>query len=290
MTPKNDSKRKSFVLYTSYANQIERLSLEEKGELLEAIFDYQIKGETEDGLSPFVDLIFSFMKTQFDNDRKKYEEKCARLDRNKRKINKKDRTDICRNQTDICRYHTEISSDNDNDNVNDNVNDNDNEYDNENDYVNDYDDDTLSDECVRSFAFGEGEGERGTTGKADKKSEEKGFEAFFEEYPRKQGKKDALSAWKKINPDKALREKIMQGLSRAKEREEWHREGGRYVPMAVTWLEGQRWEDEDICTFPRGRPYEDKYAWNSPRGSASYGNPEDFLELGLSRSYEKMRE
>ncbi|MBO5883003.1 MAG: hypothetical protein J6Q78_01180, partial [Clostridia bacterium] len=99
------------------------------------------------------------------------------------------------------------------------------------------------------------------------------------------------SAWKKIKPDKALREKILHGLVNAKEREEWQREGGRFIPMAAAWLDGQRWEDEDLCRS-RDRPRGERHlsTWDSSGESASYGNSEDFFELALKRSYEKMRE
>jgi hypothetical protein len=93
--------------------------------------------------------------------------------------------------------------------------------------------------------------------------------------------------------------------------------------MADAWLSGQRWEDEDIV-LPRGRPLrdEDYFArssygtrsdseadifkatapkwgktynyvpgWNTPsRGQPSYSDADDFLELALSRNYERMKE
>ena len=80
----------------------------------------------------------------------------------------------------------------------------------------------------------------------------------------------------------------MSGLEKAKGREEWLRDGGRYVPMASTWLEGYRWEDEDTYSPPQNKTY--STAWESPpEEKASYGTAEDFLELALARSYEKMR-
>ena len=305
MTENKEIKRKSFVLYTSYANQIEKLSVEEKGMLLDAIFTYQISGEVMSGMTPFVDIIFSFMKTQFDIDRTKYEDKCERLEKNKRKSSRnqteisRNQTEICRNQTDICRNHTDISSDNnnvnvnvnDNVNVNVNVNKNENENENFNDYVYDYD--TLSYECVETPACGGGEsaGEAEAKEKEVLKSFEESFEEFFEEYPRKQGKRDALSTWKKIKPDRALRDKIMRGLRRACSREEWLRDNGRFVPMASTWLEGYRWEDEDTA-LPRGRPnnmsVSSAHDQNAAKKEPSYGDVEEFFELALKRSYEKL--
>ena len=35
------------------------------------------------------------------------------------------------------------------------------------------------------------------------------------------------------------------GLKRALASADWQKDGGRYIPMASTWLNGRRWEDED---------------------------------------------
>ena len=66
-------KKESFVIYKSFYAPIEALSREEKGELLEAIFEYQISG-IEKQLSPHVHMAFCFFKNQFLLDEKKYQE------------------------------------------------------------------------------------------------------------------------------------------------------------------------------------------------------------------------
>ena len=63
--------RKSFVLYTSYADQIKLLNESEKAMLLDAIFEYQLTGELSVELCPMVAMAFSFMKRQFDEDDEK---------------------------------------------------------------------------------------------------------------------------------------------------------------------------------------------------------------------------
>ena len=82
--------RKSFVLYTSYADQIKLLNETEKAMLLDAIFEYQITGELSFELSPMVAMAFSFMKRNFDADFKKYEKKCERLAENTKNKSKKE--------------------------------------------------------------------------------------------------------------------------------------------------------------------------------------------------------
>ena len=70
------------------------------------------------------------------------------------------------------------------------------------------------------------------------------FSKFWAEYPRKEAKQNAIKAWKKINPDSELSEKIMEGLKKWKESDDWSRDGGRYIPHPASWLNGRRWEDE----------------------------------------------
>ena len=194
MTESKETKRKSFMMYTSYIAQIKKLSREEKGELLEAIYDYQLEGEVSSQLSPLVDMVFSFMQEQFDLDREKYDEKCDRLDRNKkRSYQKDDAEDDITLKSDRYQHDVFCNNNNNNNNKNNNNNNNNNTLNNNNNNIAPAD----RGKRVESFACGEGESES----EGDKKERsDKGFEAFWEAYPRKQGRKDALSAWKKIKP------------------------------------------------------------------------------------------
>lgn len=75
------------------------------------------------------------------------------------------------------------------------------------------------------------------------------FEDFWSLYPRRVAKKEARTAWNKI--DAKLHTQIMTALF------EWARIWGargeiQYVPYPATWLNGDRWEDD----FPPGhKPY-----------------------------------
>ena len=66
---------------------------------------------------------------------------------------------------------------------------------------------------------------------------------FYAKYPVKQARQDAEKAWVKITPDETLREAIMAGLANAKGSEEWHEDGGKYIPHPATFLNRRRWED-----------------------------------------------
>lgn len=70
--------KKGFLIYKSLYEPIKDFTREQKGELLEAIFEYQISGEITEGLTPIVNMAFLFFKNQFDIDNEKYEERCEK--------------------------------------------------------------------------------------------------------------------------------------------------------------------------------------------------------------------
>lgn len=71
-----------------------------------------------------------------------------------------------------------------------------------------------------------------------------GFTEFWEVYPNKKGKLSAEKSWKRIKPDKDLREKILDSVVEHKYSIEWTRENGRYIPHPTTYLNQGRWDDE----------------------------------------------
>ena len=77
-----------------------------------------------------------------------------------------------------------------------------------------------------------------------KESYPESFEDFWEMYPRKEAKKDALKAFQKLKPDSALIEKMLAALDQQKKSEAWKKDGGQYIPLPASWIRGERWEDE----------------------------------------------
>jgi hypothetical protein len=71
------------------------------------------------------------------------------------------------------------------------------------------------------------------------------FEEFWNIYPRKEGKKKAALAWKKIGEEDHA--KILQDIPRRKHSEQWLKDGGKFIPHATTYLNGERWNDEIIA-------------------------------------------
>gem|GEM_PF-3162730 len=66
-----------FLIYKSQYSPIKILTTEEKSELLDAIFSYQIEGKIGD-LSPRVCIAFAFIKNQFEIDNAKYKMTCEK--------------------------------------------------------------------------------------------------------------------------------------------------------------------------------------------------------------------
>ena len=68
------------------------------------------------------------------------------------------------------------------------------------------------------------------------------FKKFWENYPRKVGKKKAMQAWNKIKQDDGSIERILEALKEQKETKQW--QSNRFIPHPSTWLNQERWNDE----------------------------------------------
>lgn len=73
------------------------------------------------------------------------------------------------------------------------------------------------------------------------------FIQFWETYPKKVSKSDALKAWNKIKPDDQLATLIVTAVNRVKVLPSWTKDNGQFIPNAATWLNGKRWEDEEAA-------------------------------------------
>lgn len=70
-----------------------------------------------------------------------------------------------------------------------------------------------------------------------------GFAAFWEQYPKRVAKTEALKAWKKIKPSGQVLAGLMAALEKKKASADWLKDGGQFIPYPATWLNGRRWED-----------------------------------------------
>lgn len=113
----------------------------------------------------------------------------------------------------------------------------------------------------------EGDGARNTPEKSERKKSGRGrmpkdehgnvilddiqermFELFWKNYPRKDGKQAARRAWWKQNPDIDLLKTMLMAIERLKETEQWR--DRNIIPHAATWLNNSRWLDAEELPDP----------------------------------------
>ena len=70
------------------------------------------------------------------------------------------------------------------------------------------------------------------------------FDTFWQAYPKKVGKADALKAFAKLKPDNELMQTILAAIAQWSKTDQWSKDNRQYVPMPATYIRGRRWEDE----------------------------------------------
>lgn len=89
------------------------------------------------------------------------------------------------------------------------------------------------------------------------------FVLFWERYPRKIGKRAALAAWLKENPDI---QKVTEALAWQVRTKDWVKDGGQFIPHPSTYIHQHRWEDVRGVSV----------------GSVEVGNAEDIYGAGAA--------
>ena len=228
-TPKN-----SFILYTKYVTQIEKLDDLQRGVLFLAIMRYQC-GQVLPEMDPVVDMLFSVIKEQMDADTQKYEETCAKRSEagrkgadktNRQKAANAENADSAKRQKSAKAANAGFAE-NEERQKSANPPDSDSESESDSD----------SDKALK-------------TAQCARVREDDAFEVFWKAYPKKVGKSDCRQIWEKLRPSKELFAKIMSTLSAASASDQWTREGHRFVPNPATWLRQGRWDD-DVGSYPQ---------------------------------------
>jgi hypothetical protein len=75
------------------------------------------------------------------------------------------------------------------------------------------------------------------------------FEQFWMNYPDQRDREGAEEAWKKLNPDTTLAERIMVELDAWKDSAQWNDQGGAFIPMAANWLNKGYWMKPPVTMF-----------------------------------------
>ena len=69
------------------------------------------------------------------------------------------------------------------------------------------------------------------------------FSSFWEIYPRREAKQEAVRVWNALNPDDALLATIIASLKTQIGAGKFSTET-KFIPLPTTWLNQRRWEDE----------------------------------------------
>ncbi len=70
------------------------------------------------------------------------------------------------------------------------------------------------------------------------------FDRFWQAYPRKAAKVDAERAFRKLNADEAMVDELLAAIAAQSQWDLWREEGGKFIPLPATWLNGKRWTDQ----------------------------------------------
>lgn len=69
------------------------------------------------------------------------------------------------------------------------------------------------------------------------------FERFWNAYPKKIGRREALEAFCELKPDARKVGLLVGAVERMKCSEAWCKENGRYIPKAEKWLREEQWNE-----------------------------------------------
>jgi len=70
------------------------------------------------------------------------------------------------------------------------------------------------------------------------------FNEFWQAYPKKRAKDDAMKAFAKRKPDRDLLDRMLTAIEAQKRSDDWLKENGQFIPYPATWLNDARWMDE----------------------------------------------
>lgn len=216
-------RKKAFLIYCDYKQHLELLSAEECGLLFIALLDYA-ETRKPPKLHGATAMAFSFIKAQMDRDEAKYEERCIVNRENgakggrprkstEEKTNKSEKTE---------RFLGKPKKP-----------DTDNDADTDNDMG------IETDTDIESETLDADTGKNTSNGFQDH-----AFATFWDAYPNKKAKANAQKAWKKLRPNNALFEKIMQAVEMQRRSEDWTKDNGRFIPYPATWINGGYWDNE----------------------------------------------
>ena len=81
----------------------------------------------------------------------------------------------------------------------------------------------------------------------------RGFNSFWEAYPKKTGKKAAQKEWDNAKDKPSIAE-ILSAIELQRGSTQWLKDAGRYIPNPATWINQGRWMDKPTNTTVKSKP------------------------------------
>lgn len=81
------------------------------------------------------------------------------------------------------------------------------------------------------------------------KGEPDGFKEFYAAYPRKEARSKAAQAFAKVTVQLQV---LLDAIALHGKSEQWTKDGGQFIPLPATWLNGKRWEDQPLQAVSHG--------------------------------------
>lgn len=206
------AKLTGFIFQDGYLEPLAKLSDQELGRLVRALAKYHMTGEEQE-LAGRESIAYDFIKADIDRIEQDYATKCE-TNRNNRLTTVNDRQ---RSSTTVNESKRSRTNGNETAQV-----------------------------IVIEKNSKEKEKENNNENTKTRAREEKtppGFDRFWESYPRKTAKQEAIKAFEKLKPDAMLIETMVKAVERQKQSAQWQEDGGRYIPHPATWINQRRWED-----------------------------------------------
>lgn len=194
--------RDSFVLYAGYIENIELLSMEQRGVLITALMKY-VSDQDPPDMDSATKMAFSFIRSRIDKDQRKYEEVCSkRAEAGKMGGRPKKSYGFSEKQSKAKKANGFLEKQKNPDNDNDNDNDND------------------------------------LKKKIQKKESDYScaFEEFWEAYPRKKEKAKAYKCYKARLADGFSEDELMTAVKRYAAECKARRTEAQYIKLGATFL------------------------------------------------------
>ena len=117
------------------------------------------------------------------------------------------------------------------------------------------------------------------------------FEAFWEKYPLKTDRDNALEVFKKLNPSEALLDEIMVGLQRQIEFYQCQQAAGVWIPAwkyPTNWLAQQCWKNAPVMIQPQQETLNATHQHNCTAQAANADSGHDSINIYSEAEFQKL--